>query len=1126
MTHTKSFAELTFKDTPIAGGKGASLGEMTQAGIPVPPGFVVLAGAFEHFLQETDLGVEIDAILHTVNHQEIHTVEYASEKIQALIGGAVMPTDIQNEILASFDTLGASLVAVRSSATSEDSHDAAWAGQLDSHMNIERGNVVHVVQECWASLFTPRAIFYRFEKDLHTTKISVAVVIQKMVASDVSGIAFSVHPVTEDRNQIIIEAGWGFGDAVVSGSITPDSYVVEKEPRNILDVNVSIQSRRLVRRHPDEAPDEEWGENVWKEVPAELQEKQKLSNTDINNLSDIVIRIENHYGFPCDIEWAKEGETFYITQSRPITTLSKKTSEERSPILEEVKSKRFECIVRFPRIPVLCAEAMGGGFLKNPYFNLADAPPDPSTVLFIGDGLEGWVGKSGRVSISSRDAIKKIEEASLECIPRNRIVFETITNTSTQELADPARLVELIEKANYASVDTYKHFMFFIDESFKTSDKVLAEQLQKTRLELDTLLNRYLFPAFEKLLQALVTSHQFSREIAEQATTAEIISILKNPKKLKECAVLQSRPVAFVLLNERVEVLVGAEAKEIQRYLVEQDPDKKILEEVSKNDIIRGVAGNGGVVKGRVRKLHAREFNDKDKLESLSKDKDFILVVSMTSPELVPYFEHALAFVTDEGGITCHAAIIARELGKPCIIGTKVATQILNDGDLVEVDADNGVVRILKSNSKAEEILATKWHHLGKWIEPALAAEVWLEYASVAQQFFAQKLDGKILYLNGDFFLSQHDSDIFQNESYEAAKNHTKAFFETIYATVKDVAAKLVDEVAMTDSVSGFLEKYKELTGVWMPLNNIAAGIEKYVQEVNPAAFGLAVGYVDEKPWTLQQIDEMKSLSLSDEVAIKNHVEKYQWLGTHHFNINELTVEGLHERIKQEETKTSADKDVSQVLDEETAYLVWLLNVIGYARFRAAETSGYTTFHFKKHLEALAQKHGLTYEDIVEHTMAEIASDSITKQTARTRKEHTGFYFDGDEHILSKEDVVKCLAALIKTESNDTTQVKGLCAQVGKATGKVKIVTRQDQMDGFEEGMVLVAYETTPDIIFAMQKCSAIVTDFGGLTSHAAIVARELKKPCIVGTKNATKVFKDGDMVEVDADAGVVRIVD
>src|SRR3989338_126344 len=166
---TKTFVALNKGDAGTAGGKGASLGEMTNAEIPVPPGFVVLASTFEKFLEETDLGVEIDAILHTVNHQEMHTVENASEKIQALILGAEMPKDIGEEIKKEFKKLGAKFVAVRSSATAEDSASAAWAGQLDSFLNTNEGELLKNVQKCWASLFTPRAIFYRFELQSRTS---------------------------------------------------------------------------------------------------------------------------------------------------------------------------------------------------------------------------------------------------------------------------------------------------------------------------------------------------------------------------------------------------------------------------------------------------------------------------------------------------------------------------------------------------------------------------------------------------------------------------------------------------------------------------------------------------------------------------------------------------------------------------------------------------------------------------------------------------------------------------------------------------------------------------------------------------------------------------------------------
>ena len=234
----KNFKSLSKNDVEIAGGKGASLGEMTQVGIPVPPGYVILSEAFEKFINETDLNVEIDAALDEVNHEDVNSVDETSSKIQAIILSKAMPEDISKLIIKNFKELDAKFVAVRSSATSEDSADAVWAGQLDSFLNTTSKTLLENVKKCWASLFTPRAIFYRFEQKLHKKKISVAVVVQKMVESEVSGISFSVHPVTQDENQLIIEAGFGLGEAIVSGQITPDAYVFDKKENYIIDTNV------------------------------------------------------------------------------------------------------------------------------------------------------------------------------------------------------------------------------------------------------------------------------------------------------------------------------------------------------------------------------------------------------------------------------------------------------------------------------------------------------------------------------------------------------------------------------------------------------------------------------------------------------------------------------------------------------------------------------------------------------------------------------------------------------------------------------------------------------------------------------------------------------------------------
>jgi pyruvate,water dikinase len=172
--------------------------------------------------------------------------------------------------------------------------------------------VVKQVKKCWSSLFTPRAIFYRFEKKLNRTSVSVAVVVQKMVQSEISGICFTVHPVTKDYDQMVIEAGFGLGEAIVGGLITPDTYVVHKKDFSLLDINVSEQKFAIVKSPKG---------NVNKKLSAKEGSRQKLTGKQIVELAKICVKIEKHYKHPQDIEWALEKRKFYITQSRPITTL-------------------------------------------------------------------------------------------------------------------------------------------------------------------------------------------------------------------------------------------------------------------------------------------------------------------------------------------------------------------------------------------------------------------------------------------------------------------------------------------------------------------------------------------------------------------------------------------------------------------------------------------------------------------------------------------------------------------------------------------------------------------------------------------------------------------------------------
>jgi len=312
MKYIKDFKEISKRDLSIAGGKGANLGEMLKIGIPVPPGFVVLASAFERFLEETDINVEIKATWNRINIEDIESVEENSEIVRALILKAKMPEDIENEILDAFKKLKAKYVAVRSSATAEDSKIDSWAGELETYLNTTKENLIENVKKCWASLYAPRALFYRAKRNLMNKKVSVAAVVQKMIQSEVSGVCFTVHPVTKDKNQMVIEACWGLGEILVQGKITPDSYVIEKSNLKILDINKNPQDKMIVRENDG---------TKTIEVPKSKNKKQKLSGDQIKELAKICIKVENHYKDPQDLEWAFERNKFYIVQTRPITTL-------------------------------------------------------------------------------------------------------------------------------------------------------------------------------------------------------------------------------------------------------------------------------------------------------------------------------------------------------------------------------------------------------------------------------------------------------------------------------------------------------------------------------------------------------------------------------------------------------------------------------------------------------------------------------------------------------------------------------------------------------------------------------------------------------------------------------------
>ena len=328
------FEDVGKGDLALVGGKGANLGEMVNAGIPVPPGFIVTVDGYFHFLEKADLRGEIERLLTPLDPNDSQLLQKVSAKIKEAILTAEMPQEIAQGIEDAYAKLGG-FVAVRSSATAEDLAEASFAGQQRTFLNVEgEDEVVRAVQGCWASLFESRAIFYRSNQGLDHLSVGIAVPVQKMVQSEASGVLFTLEPVSYEDN-VVIEAVYGLGEAVVSGEVTPDMYTVDKRDFTILDKVIVKQEKKLVR-NPEKVGSIEV-RDIWVPVPESEQEKQKLSDADILHLAKLGVQIEEHYKFPQDIEWAKEPGALYIVQTRPVTAIKRAAEVARAEELLEAQ---------------------------------------------------------------------------------------------------------------------------------------------------------------------------------------------------------------------------------------------------------------------------------------------------------------------------------------------------------------------------------------------------------------------------------------------------------------------------------------------------------------------------------------------------------------------------------------------------------------------------------------------------------------------------------------------------------------------------------------------------------------------------------------------------------------------
>jgi len=316
--NVKFLDHITKDDIQVVGGKGANLGEMYRAGLSVPEAFVVTTEAYKSFLQSNGSQRKIEMILEGIDVDSPKKLQNRAVKVQALIESSPIPLAVAGEISESYAKLlrgmkgGLASVAVRSSATTEDLKEASFAGQQSSFLNVRsEAELLDAIRKCWASGFTPRAIFYRAKKGYTLSMPLTAVVVQKQIASEKSGVGFCIHPVTGDKGMIVIESSWGQGEEIVSGRVTPDMFVLEKATGTVIEKKLAEKKRMKI-------PSLETGGLEEFNVPRSMRLKSSVEGSELRQLWTLARRLENHYAFPQDFEWAVEGGKVFLFQTRTV----------------------------------------------------------------------------------------------------------------------------------------------------------------------------------------------------------------------------------------------------------------------------------------------------------------------------------------------------------------------------------------------------------------------------------------------------------------------------------------------------------------------------------------------------------------------------------------------------------------------------------------------------------------------------------------------------------------------------------------------------------------------------------------------------------------------------------------
>lgn len=660
-----------------AGGKGASLGELRRAGAPVPDGFVVDSAGFRRFLAAADPDGTIDRLMGELDRGALDG-DAAAAGIAARLAGARMPDAIAAEIRTAVGALGAASVSVRSSATCEDSGSSAWAGQLATYLGVPPDEVVDRVRACWLSIFSPAALAYGAAHGYGAGRFAVAVVVQRMVASEVSGIGFSVHPVTQEPGVLLIEACLGLGEAIVSGQVAPDQYVVERASGRIAQRRIGAQRKALI------AGDD--GRPRWQALDARGA-AAKLSDAQIGEYAALLGRIEAHYGHPVDTEWALAGGAFHVLQARPITTLAE---EYREALLDE--AEEWQLLVRRPMSLVEVSI----------WAHWLDSPHAAATLGIHGDRA---LSIQDEVGLANEFMSKRALDAGMQHVvdlhrgDRRHLLDqlrrgEALYTEAEGRIAAGAAAFRDLDEAAEFFIDVAQHTTAYPAWVLLAIDGAHIDDAE-VRAAAERLRSRSLYPAIERrIIDPLVAdaARGLGFSAPEQAPHVATWGELRRGALDRDA--LETR-LADVRAGRRFVFQATAAGERVRfvsqgGYLVMRLTQQRAVAAVVDADALRGQPAWPGVHRGRARVVLAADA------EGQTIEDGEVLVSIQSSPALMPLLRRCGAIVTDDGGVACHAAIICRELRKPTLIGTGSATSLIHTGDLVEVDTYAGVVRVIE----------------------------------------------------------------------------------------------------------------------------------------------------------------------------------------------------------------------------------------------------------------------------------------------------------------------------------------------------------------------------------------------------------------------------------------------